>query len=84
MDRGMSITKEKGLVVAKIFDISWKIAMLSFLWAIWWKLDDQRFQLHDIRDSVRAGLVVLDPYGSVLDIEKINEFIMDPRELLVD
>jgi hypothetical protein len=70
--------------VAKIFDISWKIAMLSFLWAIWWELDSQRSQLHDIRVSLRAGLVVLDPYGSVLDIKKINDFIYDPRELLVD
>ena len=77
----MKVTKEKRLVVAKIFDVSWKIGVLIFLWAIWLQLDDHRFPIYDIRDRVDVALLALDPYGSVLNVEAINNNIWD-RDLL--
>ena len=42
----------------------------TFLWAIWWQLDDHRFPIYEIRDRVvDAAPLALDPYGYILNVE---------------
>lgn len=50
---GMKLTIGKEMSIAKAFDIAWKIAILSFLWGVWWKLDDINLRLYSLNEELR-------------------------------
>lgn len=51
--QGMKLTIGKEMSIAKAFDIAWKIAILSFLWGVWWKLDDINLRLYSLNEELR-------------------------------
>tara|TARA_B110000003_G_scaffold228032_1_gene229451 strand:- start:941 stop:1378 length:438 start_codon:yes stop_codon:yes gene_type:complete len=51
--QGMKLTTGKEMTIAKAFDIAWKIAILSFLWGVWWKLDDISLRLYSLHEELR-------------------------------
>jgi hypothetical protein len=51
--QGMKLTIGKEMTIAKVFDIAWKIAILSFLWGVWWTLDDISSRLYSLHEELR-------------------------------
>jgi hypothetical protein len=51
--QGMKLTIGKEMTIAKVFDIAWKIAILSFLWGVWWTLDDISLRLYSLQEELR-------------------------------
>jgi hypothetical protein len=51
--QGMKLTIGKEMTIAKVFDIAWKIAILSFLWGVWWTLDDISLRLYSLHEELR-------------------------------
>jgi hypothetical protein len=51
--QGMKLTIGKEMTIAKAFDIAWKIAILIFLWGVWWKLDDINLRLYSLYEELR-------------------------------
>ena len=51
--QGMKLTIGKEMTIAKAFDIAWKIAILSFLWGVWWTLDDISLRLYSLHEELR-------------------------------
>ena len=51
--QGMKLTIGKEMSIAKAFDIAWKIAILIFLWGVWWKLDDINLRLYSLHEELR-------------------------------
>jgi hypothetical protein len=51
--QGMKLTIGKEMTIAKAFDIAWKIAILSFLWGVWWTLDDISLRLYSLQEELR-------------------------------
>ena len=51
--QGMKLTIGKAMSIAKAFDIAWKIAILIFLWGVWWKLDDINLRLYSLHEELR-------------------------------
>ena len=49
----MKLTIGKGITITKAFDIAWKIAILSFLWGVWWTLDDISLRLSSLNEELR-------------------------------
>ena len=51
--QGTKLTVGKKMTIAKAFNIAWKIAILSFLWGVWWKLDDISLRLYSLHEELR-------------------------------
>ena len=39
--------------LGKIFDIFWKLAVVAFLWAVWWEINDQTWMIYSIKESIQ-------------------------------
>ena len=53
--QGTKLTTDKKMTIAKALDIAWKIAILSFLWGIWWKLDDIDHGIRFLYEELRLA-----------------------------